>query len=289
MLGIILAIFSPLCVAIAIIFIRKGLAESNYFSAILTVTIIGFIIFGVITLLIVPLNSFNNFKGILFFILAGIVAMALTRLFYYKGMEILGASWNASLFAAWPLFGSFAAVIILSEVWSLGILAGCVLTVCGVIILERSITNEKSNFGFVKSGFIFPIAAAILSGFGVVFMKLGLNTLDEPVIGATVGYTASLCLYLLLMAVSKNLRKIKIGKKEFRLFLNGGIFIAISWILTFYAFKIGDVVLISPILNIEALFIILLSYFFLNKEAITRRLVIGAAAIVIGVSIIVIS
>ena len=50
----------------------------------------------------------------------------------------------------------------------------------------------------------------------------------------------------------------------------------------------SEVVRISPILNLEALFIIP-SYFFLDKEAITRRLVMGAAVIVIGVSIIVIT
>ncbi len=114
MFGIALALLSALCFGLSQIFVRKNLEKSNFVYISLTVTIMGNIILWPLALIFTDLNTVNP-EGLMLFIIAGLLAPGIARLFYFKGMETAGISANASIFATYPLYTSIVAVSLLGE------------------------------------------------------------------------------------------------------------------------------------------------------------------------------
>ena len=66
-------------------------------------------------------------------------------------------------------------------------------------------------------------------------------------------------------------------------FTGGSFFLLLSYIAIFYALKMGTVSVVSPLLAINPLFSVLLSYIFLQKEEkVTPKAVSGGFLIVAG-------
>ncbi len=291
MIDIMLAISAAILWSLAVIFVRKGLVESNFISAAFIVTIIGNIVFWSLTLLFVPLNHINP-DGILLFALAGMLAPGLARVSYFLGMEKLGASVNASVFAIYPVFGSAAAIILLHEQPTIGVLLGTFCVICGAVLVARSIHGNKARLGgSVKTGPAFSLSASIVYGLSFAIRKIGLNIYDEPIIGVALGYAMALIIYTLMAATSSNIRRIvSVNRHTFRLFWKPGVCSCIAGIMAFYAIMYGHVVVVNPILASEPLFIFLFAHLYLKQlETITSKLILGMIIVIVGVMFISIS
>jgi len=254
----------------------------------LIVTIIGNVVFWSLTLLLVPLNIIS-LEGVLLFILAGLLAPGLARLSYFGGMEKLGASLNASIFAMYPIISSIASIFLLNERPTLAIWAGIVCVVCGGAIIEKTTHHNKmKSRKTTKTGLIFSSFAAITAGFGYVVRKMGLNIYDEPIIGAALGYLTALLLYTFLLTLSPNMRSsVSANKQAFRRFWKTGVCLCIGWFLAFHALTYGDVTIVTPLIDTEPFFVFLFAYFYLRKlEIISSKLIIGTLVILIGITFI---
>ncbi|NIM45501.1 MAG: EamA family transporter [Nitrososphaeria archaeon] len=280
-----LAILAALFWSVGIIIIRKGLEKANFFSAILVITIIGTIFFGVLTLLLVPLNAVT-FWSVLFFAFAGLLAPGLGRLFYYNGMSRLGASINASVFTTYPIFGAIVAIVLLNERPTYGIGAGIGFIVLGAVLIERNLHGGGQSTKLSRVNMIFPLLGAVTFASSQAFRKIGLNLYNEPIIGVALGYLTALCLFAALIALSAKLRKsVSLGLQTFRLFWRAGLCLCGGWFFAFYALRYGDVSVVVPLFASEPFFILLLSYVFLKGlEKITLKLLIGTFIIILGVS-----
>ncbi len=285
MIDTVLAILTAIFYGIGVIVLRKGLVKSNFISASFIITMIGNVIFWSLTILFVPLNMINP-SGIILFILSGILAPGLARLFYILGMERLGASMNSSIFAMHPVFGSLAAIMLLHEQPTEGTLVGTSFVVCGAALVGRSIysNNVKSGRSWT-AGLAFSVFASIALGFSYTIRKMGLNTYDEPIIGVALGYAVALSIYTLIVSVSRKMRNtVSLNRQAFRLFWKAGALIALGWITSFYAVMHGDVTVVTPITDTEPLFVFLFAYLYLKElETITPKLIVGTIIIIIGV------
>jgi len=288
MLPELLALLGAFLFASGVVLVRKGLVEANYLSALMIINLIGTIVFWIFSLLLVPLNSVNPIS-ILFFALAGLFAPGLGRLTYYKGMETLGASINASIFATYPLFSSLIAVLMLGEHPSLGIWAGTICITCGVLFIERSVYGSSvKSASQRKAELALPLSSAIVIGFSFILRKMGLNAYNEPIVAVAIAYLSALCLYTLLSALSTTMRRsISLSRENLQLFWKPGLILCVGHLCSYYALRYGDVSLVSPLMNVESFFIFILAYIFLRGlEKITDKLVIGTLIIVTGVSLV---
>ena len=287
MLPELLALLGAFLFGLGTVLVRRGLEESNFLSATLTVTLIGTIVFCIVSLLLVPLTGVNSI-GIVFFALAGLFAPGFAMLTHLKGVEMLGASMNASIFAAYPLFSSLLAVFMLGELPSLGILAGMICIIFGVVLIERNLygTPVKSAKP-TRTALAFPLSAALLLGFGYVLKKMGLNAYNEPILGVAVTYLSSMSLYTLLSALSTTVRRsMSVSRQSLQLFWKPGLILCAGHLCD-YALRYGDVSLVAPLMNIEPFFVFIFAYILLRElEKITHKLVIGTLIIVAGVSLI---
>jgi uncharacterized membrane protein len=290
MLGVVLALLSALSFGLSQTLVRRNLDKSNYIYISLTVTIIGNIILWPLALAFTNLNTINP-DGLLLFVIAGLLAPAIARLFYFKGMETAGISANACIFATYPLYTSITATLLLGEVLTAENWAGLACIIVGVIFVGRNINNGNTQTKTTtKKGLIVPILGSLAIAFSQIFRKEGLNIYSEPLLGVAVGYTTSLIVYLLVIAFSKNAKRPQFSRSDLRHFWKPGVGIAAGWLLSFFALSQAMVSIVVPILQTELLFILLFAYIFLRKqEKVTLKLAASALLIVAGVILITIN
>ena len=284
MFGIALALLSALSLGLSQILVRKNIEKSNFVYISLTVTIMGNIILWPLTLMFTDLNTLNP-EGILLFIVAGLLAPGIARLFYFKGMQTAGISANASIFATYPIFTSIMAVSLLGEALSIENWIGLVCVIAGVIFIGRNINNNDTQTKHTsKKGLIVPVIGSLAIAFSQIVRKESLIVYNQPLLGVAMGYTAALIVYLLVIAFSKNSRTRKFSRQDLQLFWKPRIGIAAGWSLSFLALSQEMVSIVVPILQTELLFILFFAYIFLRKlEKISFKLIANALLIVVGV------
>ncbi len=287
MFGIALALLSALAFGISQIFVRKKLDKSNFVYISLTVTIIGNIILWPLAIYFTNLSTINP-EGLLLFIVAGLLAPGIARLFYFKGMETAGISANASIFATYPLYTSIVAILLLGEALSAENWIGLVCVVAGVIFVGRNINNGNTQTKCTsKKGFIVPMLGSFAIAFSQIVRKESLNIYNQPLLGVAVGYTTALIVYILVMVFSKDARTTRFSRQDLQMFWKPGVGIAAGWLLSFLALSQEMVSIVAPIMQTELLFIIFFAYIFLRKlEKFSFKLVASALLIIVGVVLI---
>jgi len=287
MIGTVLALLAALGYGLSVVLVRKKLDESNFIFATLVLTATGNIILWPLALLFTNLRTIN-LEGVLFFVIAGILAPGIARLGYYKGMEVVGVSVNTSIFATNPMYSSILAVLLLSEALAPENWIGIACIMVGVVLIERILSNPKSGPKRIsKKGLVFPLTAALTVAFSALARKHGLNIYNEPLLGVAIGYSSSFLLYLLLTTYSHTKLGYTLSGKDFRLFWKAGVGLSLAWILSFYALSQERLSIVAPLMQTEPLFVLFFVYIYLRElESISFKLVISTLLIVIGVALV---
>ena len=284
MIGIVLALLAALAFSLSTVLVRKEVDKSNFFSVAWVVTVMGNIILWPFALLFTNLRTVNV-EGVLFFVITGILAPGIARPLYFKGMKVVGASVNASVFATYPMYSSIFAVLLLGETLAPEYWIGMACIVVGVVFIERSLSKPKTGSTRIsRRGLVFPLLASLTVAFAFVIRKHGLNIYNEPLLGAAIGYFSTFLLYLILPFSSYNKRGSKFSGKDFRLFWKAGVGMSLAWILSFYALQHGRVSIVTSLIQTEPLFILFFTHLYLKElECVSFKLLISALLIVTGV------
>ena len=282
MIGIVLALLATLTFASSAVLVRKRLDESNFISVALVLTVTGNIILWPLALLFTNLRTVS-LEGVLFFALAGIVA-GIFRLLYFKGMEVVGVSVNASIVATNPIYSSIFAVLLLGEVLTPENWVGIVCIVVGVVFIERSLSNpETGPKRMFQKGLVFPLLAALIGALSFIIRKYGLNIYNEPLLGVAITYSSTLLLYILLSICSHTIRSSLFLGKGFRLFWKAGVCVSLGFLLTFHALVYEKVSVVASLTQTTALFVLFFAYLYLKElEHISSKLIISILITVIG-------
>jgi uncharacterized membrane protein len=212
----------------------------------------------------------------------------MVRWLYFISLDRIGTSISSSVLATGPAFASILALLFLEENLTLPMSLGIFCVIMGIVIFERD-KRENAEPSVRKRGdLILPIFAAIFYAFAVVLRKMGLNILNSPIFGVTVGFTTSLIAYSAIFVFSKRSRLyISFKADDLLLFAAAGVSLAVAWLFLFYALSYGDVVIVAPLASLHPLVVVGLSYFFLKEiEKVTQKIVLGAIIVVLGVVLI---
>lgn len=114
--------------------------------------------------------------------------------------------------------------------------------------------------------------------------KEGLNVCDLPILGTATGYVVAILLYLPITLK----RPALLNKETFKSFWGPSVGLCAGHLLVFYALKFGEVSRVTPLLQLEPLFIIfLVRYYLKGVEETPFRLIIGALMIILGATLVV--
>jgi len=286
-MAIALALLASLLISGTTIIMKKGIERTNPTSAMLVVTLSGTLVLLAISLPLVQLTHLKS-KAFLLFVLAGVLSPALVRWLYFISLDRIGPSMSSSIVSTGPAFTAIIAAVFLNEKLTVSVSLGILLIIGGIITFERDIgASGKFAVGH-KKDLIFALLSAILVGLAIVIRKMGLNILDEPLFGVTVGFTTSLVFYAMLCLVFKSMRaEISLNLKN-TLYLSGaGVFLTAGWLTLFYALSYGDAIIVAPLASLHPVMVLGWSYlFFKDMEKITFKTVVGIITVLVGVVLI---
>jgi len=287
MLAAILALTSSFLASVTMILMKKAIERTNPTSAMLVVTLVGSIIYLLISYFTVPFSYLKS-GALIYFVIAGLFSPALVRWLYFISLDRIGPSVSSSILATGPAFTAVIAIVLLNETITLQISLGILTIIGGIVIFERDMHNETGFGSRNRKDLIFPLLAALFFSFAVISRKLGLNSLDSPIFGVTVGFVTSMVVYSAVCLGSKKTRSsISIKRRDLPIFLAAGSFLTAAWLSLFYALSYGEAIIVTPLASLHPLFVLVLSYFFLGKvEKITRGVLAGACVVVAGVLLI---
>ncbi|MGD9416494.1 MAG: EamA family transporter [Desulfobacterales bacterium] len=286
-MAIILALLSSLLISGTTIIMKKGIERTNPTSAMLVVTLVGTLVLLGISLPQIQLHHLKT-KAFVLFIAAGILSPALVRWLYFISLDRIGPSMSSSILSTGPAFTAIIAAVFLKEKLTVVLSLGIILIISGIITFERDIqTNGKSTTRH-KKDLIFALLASFLVGLAIVIRKMGLNILDEPLFGVTVGFATSLAFYTVLCLVFKRMRaEISLNRNNTLYLCGAGVFLTAGWLSLFYALSQGDAIIVAPLASLHPVFVMGWSYlFFKDMEKITFKTVLGVIVVLVGVLLI---
>ncbi|MDI5936086.1 DMT family transporter [Halomonas kalidii] len=231
------------------------------------------------------------------FVLAGIFAPLLGRLFQILGMTSLGANITTPITLTHPLFTVLLAIIFLGEDVDLAVLPGIGLVLLGTAFLGSQSGRQTvhSSVDISRWYLFLPLAASLSYGVSVVFRKIGIDNGTDPVIAAAVTTTASWVILVTYLIFSKAIRGISrhvniavCGRDEFFIFVISGLFSSLGPVFLYMALQDGRLSVVAPLASTTPFFVLLMSVFFRRGEDVVNRwVVLGTIAMVAGISSIV--
>jgi uncharacterized membrane protein len=277
----VLALGSAVFNAVATILIRLGLRGADAFTTYWFNLVVGTVGLWLAVLLLARSDP-ADLRGILYFIVAGLVGTTAGRLLRFVSIERVGASVAAALINLHPLIAAVLAIAFLGEAVTRPILAGTGVIVTGTVLLSAS----GRLLGFRPSQVVLPLLSAACFGAVAILRKLGLGG-TGPILGFAVNVTTALCAFTCFLAASGHVRRFRLQPGSVRYLISAGVAENLGVLLGILALREGAVSVVAPLASTTPLFVLAASRLFLKDvEDLNARLVVGTLLVVLGVYLI---
>jgi drug/metabolite transporter (DMT)-like permease len=218
------------------------------------------------------------------FVASGVIHYAIGWTLLAFSQDQVGVGPTGAIVSVTPLVASLLAVPILHEALTVWTLVGVVLAVAGVALVSLSRSQGRAKPVFPG----FALAVAVCWGSSPIFIRIGLNGLDAPVTGLTVGLGIALILHAVILTAlgqwsgrrwdSGALRWMALGG------LTGAVGIGAQWI----SYGLTTVAIASTVQQLAVLVVVgLAPVVFGSKERVNGLLVGGTAMLLTGAVLIV--
>ena len=283
--GIVYALIAGILWGIGPLLLKKGLTHSNVSTAILIEQSVSVITLASLAGIQGELLGVGlSLKALAAFVAAGAVGASFGKIFFYKGIDTLGASKSVSIKNSSPILTTLLAIVVLGERVTLPIAVGVVLIVAGIILLTRVQGKVEGRPNQVMY-FIYPLLAAFCFGINPIFKKIGVSAVSVPTFGALI--TQITALIMILTAgrfLHIRLKWERVPMNSLMFFVLAGVTEALGSLLSYYALFYAPAVLVSPIWRISPLVTFMLAHFTLRGiEVVTLRDGVAATIIVGGI------
>jgi len=273
------SILAAFCFSFSHVMNRRGLVTSNAITGSVFSISMSTITLWVLVPFFISLSSIWT-SAIWYFVLGGIFAPGLGRMFNFMGIEKVGLARSVPISNSSPMFASILAVLIMGETWTLQNLAGTSLVILGVVILSQKGSGQSQ---WRKIDLIYPVMASFSFAVSSNLRKLGLLAEDIPLMAAAVTATTALLFVLAVLRVQGGRQAILLSRQSFGWFFASGLSNTVAMLSVFYALSFGKVVIVEPLISINPVISIFLATIFLRDlEAITLRVMVGAGCTVVG-------
>ena len=178
-----------------------------------------------------------------------------------------------------PLFAVLLAVVFLGERPGPLLLAGAAAIVTGGMLLARRVAHEAR---WRRRDMIFPALGAL--GFAVRdnLSRWGFRDYGDPLTAAAAATVTSLAMMWIFAATRRT--SLAMPRAAIVLFAGSGVFEGLAYLSMWRALAVGDVSVVSPLVNSHSIVAIALAAVFLRDlERVTWRMAAAAALIVLGV------
>jgi DME family drug/metabolite transporter len=279
----VLALLAALGFGVAGIFLRRALRSASPLGAALVSVTFTTAFVCMLTVATAPLARLLTWR-IAPFAVAGLIAPGLARLAYFTGVNRVGVARAMPLVSSSPVFAVLIAIAALGErPTALLLLAVACITAGGALVASP----DRASGPWNPLDLVFPLLAAVGFALRDNIFRYGFREFDEPLLAASVAALASVVVMGLVGALGRGGDRIRVSRRALALLAASGLSEALAYVTALRAFKVGDVSIVSPLVNTHGLFAVLLAAVFLRDlERVTWRLVLASLLILAGVMVV---
>jgi drug/metabolite transporter (DMT)-like permease len=194
----------------------------------------------------------------------------------------IGAARTAPLLATVPLWGIAIAAAVYGELPPAAAWIGIVVMVAGAL----TVTSPVAMAGMHWTDARFGIATAFLWALSPIFTIEGLEEIDAPVLGVTIGMVSSALAYgaLTLLGPGERASVRTMPRAGLLLKMLAGVLVAVATWWRFEALGLSPVGVVLALMLLSVPTVLLLAPLFADKrsESVTWRVWIGAALVIAG-------
>jgi drug/metabolite transporter (DMT)-like permease len=221
------------------------------------------------------------------FALAGAIHFFLGWTLLNASQDRIGAARTSPLLTMTPLFGVAIAAVTLGQLPGAAALGGIAVTVAGALV----ITDPRSEAGIRWQDGVPGLATAFLWALSPVFTVEGLDELDSPLLGVTIGMVFSVLAYALVLAVAPGERRsaLDLPREGVALKLISGVLVALSIWGRWLALDVADVGVVLALNLLAVPPVLLLAPVIAGRhvEHVDARIWLGAGLVVAGTLILI--
>jgi len=292
MLGSILAISAGVGYGVFQSVNRRTLQGMDVFTSTFLNLFLGSVVLVIVTAITEDLNVLSSTPQSAYvnFALAGLIHFVLGWTFLNAAQKQIGAARTGALVGTTPLFGTFIAAVTLAETPTIVSTVGILIIVGGVYLVNSPgksspIKPENENMP-TWLPILFGLGAAVCWAISPIFIRYGLQELESPLMGVTIGSVASSVVYavgLLGRAVNPNMSA-EIKTDAAWLKLIAGTLVGIATWLRWEALDIAPVAVVLALSLFSVPTVNFVSPLLVGQhiERVTLRVWMGSALIVAG-------
>lgn len=222
--------------------------------------------------------------------LAGILRITVGRTTLFTAIKYIGAARSSSFSATNVFFAMFLGVFFLQESLTWLLTAGAVLVVGGCVLVAMSrVQGTAQTWTLYVAGMGFALGSALAMAVSASLTRVVVHEFSSP-LGANF-YASLIALPSFLPAMSNRpLRSVADWTgRHWRYIWLVGLVSAIGTTCGYFALKHAPVVVVQPIAQSRPLFVLLVSWVFLQAhESINWKVAVGALAIVFGTALLIV-
>lgn len=229
--------------------------------------------------------------AVLSFVAAGFLHFLIGWTLLNASQKSIGAARTSPLIATVPLFGAIVAAVGLHEFPTWLELIGIGIIVLGAYLVSREgenptdAKNSTQRFAVLLRASWMGLAAAFFWALSPVFIRIGLQGLPSPMLGVTIGVSASAISYAVILLWQRGRwLGVPIPQEAWALKLLAGLLVGLSTWMRWVALDLAPVAVVLALTMISSPLVILLAPLISGKhlERVTATLWMGTGLILSG-------
>ncbi len=212
-------------------------------------------------------------SALIYFVAAGFFHFLIGWTFLNASQQRIGAARTSPLIGTNPLFAAIIAAVTLSEIPTPLELLGIGAMVAGAYLVSNepntsteAASKPKSLFDILRVSWL-GLSAGLCWAISPIFIRLGLEGLPSPLLGVTVGVTASAFGYgILLLFQRQRWMGVPITNEAWTYKLIAGVLVGLSTWMRWVALDLAPVAVVLALSMISAPMVIFLSPLISGKQ-----------------------
>ena len=276
-MAVLSAVFAGLTSILAKCGIRK--TDSDVATALRTVVVL---LFSWIMVFIVgSASTITDItpKSLIFLILSGIATGA-SWICYFKALSVGDVNKVVPVDKSSTVLTVLLAIILFGETNHLAVkLIGTALLAVGIFLM---IEKKKADAKQTKAVWLpYAIGSAVFAALTSILAKVGIEGVESNLATAIRTGVVLVMAWLIVLIKGKQKQLKSLDKKEFGFIALSGLATGGSWLCYYYAIQNGVVSVVVPIDKMSVVITVVFSYF-VFKEKLSRKAVIGLILMVLG-------
>lgn len=223
---------------------------------------------------------------------AGVFHFVLGRMSAYVSVRLIGANLSSPIVNSNTLIATFLGIFFLGEPLTVYIILALILVVGGVFLVgaggKPAPSKGQTNKAALTRGIMVALMGALCWGISPILVRIGVKEVGSPLQATFVSFVAASVVMAFALLNKGNSMKIRLlDRTSFWLIMVGAFLTSVAQFSKYVALQNSPVSFVSPLMATQSLMVLALSFFFNRKiEVFNIKIIMGAIAVVAGVSLI---